>query len=315
MKRAAPSLSLGQSIGAAVILSTFAICPAYAQLKDGTPAERDLMVWATTSVGAFGNNEQVAFDVRLATPAIDRAAATRVVVSRAIGSQLGENTLILQNTGGTDLALVPVLDAGSSTIRLRVYRPNSGQRLNATTVNATNTVTNASCDLFMTREAGQFRAVTRQACTTSPNEILFSPNALWTRSNGTAPFAKMIRARQFECYVDMPGSGGINGEVFKRFEGLMLDDQGGEAWFTTIEATPRQLGLRLRSVNWAMNNKPGTFTRNSLTLYLMERQSVGEPKLLTYAWTQPDVRRIGLNAQWALANCFMEANSLAKPEF
>jgi hypothetical protein len=293
----------------------FTAVPAYAQLKDGTPAERDLMVWATTSVGTFGNNEQVAFDVRLATPAADRAAPTRMVVSRASGSPFGENSLTLQNLDGTDLALVPVLDMGPSTIRLRVYRPMSGQRLNAATANATNTITNPSCDLFMTREAGQFRAVTRQACTTSPNEILFSPTALWTRDTATAPFAKMIRARQFECYVDMPGSGGIHGEAFKRFEGLMLDDQGGEAWFTTVEATPRQLGLRLRSVNWAMNNKPGTFTRNSLTLYLMERQQVGEPKLLTYAWTQPDVRRIGLNAQWALANCFMEANSLAKPEF
>jgi hypothetical protein len=315
MKQAAPSFSFGQSIGAAVILSALMISPAYAQLKDGTPAERDLMVWATTSVGAFGNNEQVAFDVRLATPAAGRATTTRVVVSGLAGSPLGENSLILQNAGGTDLVLVPVLDAGPSTIRLKVYRPNSGQRLNPNGISVANTATNPSCDLFMTREAGQFRAVTRQTCTTSPNEILFSPNALWTRSNATAPFAKMIRARQFECYVDMPGSGGINGEVFKRFEGLTLDDQGGEAWFTTIEATPRQLGLRLRSVNWAMNNKPGTFTRNSLTLYLMERQSVGEPKLLTYAWTQPDVRRIGLNAQWALANCFMEANSLAKPEF
>lgn len=42
---------------------------------------------------------------------------------------------------------------------------------------------------------------------------------------------------------------------------------------------------------------------------------MGEPKLLSYAQTEPNVSRIGLNAQRALANCFMEATSLARPEF
>jgi hypothetical protein len=213
------------------------------------------------------------------------------------------------------LALVPVLDAGASIVRLRVFRAKSGSSLMAANLNPNDTLSDPKCDLFMSREAGQFRAVTRQACTTSPNEMLFSPGAFWIRTDLNGPFARMIRARPFECYVDMPGSGGIHGEAFKRFDGLMLDDQGGEAWFTTVEATPRQLGLRLRAVNWPMNNKPGTFTRNSLTLYLVEKQASGEVKLLTYAWSEPNVRRIGLNAQWALANCFMEANSLAKPEF
>ena len=276
------------------------------------------MVWATTSIGSFGNSEQVAFDVRLATTPTERAGLSRVIVEKVNGSSLGENILLVRPSTGGNFALVPVLDAGPSTIRLRVFRAPNGGDLTAqslTSAGAGTATSDRSCDLLMTREAGQFRAVTRTNCTTSPNEILFSPRAIWTRAASAAPFAKMLRARNFECYVDMPGSGGIHGEAFKRYEGLTLDDQGGEAWFTTNEATPRQLGLRLRSVNWAMNNKLGTFTRNSLTLYLIERQTTGDPKLLTYAWTEPNVSRIGLNAQWALANCFMEANSLAKPEF
>ena len=308
----------GLLFGATLSAFAFSSGPALAQLKDGTPAERDMMVWATTSVGTFGNSEQVAFDVRLATPSPDRAALSRISVEKVTGSPLGDTILLVKPSNGSAFALVPVLDAGPSTIRLRVFRASIGGDLTAQTLlqagadGATNT---PACDLFMTREAGQFRASTRAACTTSPTEILFSPRSIWTRSNAVAPYAKMLRARSFECYVDMPGSGGIHGEAFKRYEGLTLDDQGGEAWFTTNEAIPRQLGLRLRSVNWAMNNKPGTFTRNSLTLYLIERQTTGDPKLLTYAWTEPTVSRIGLNAQWALANCFMEANSLAKPEF
>jgi hypothetical protein len=318
MTKAAPIRALQKSIGAAFLLSMLWTLPAQAQLKDGTPAERDMMVWAATSSGAFGNSEQVAFDVRLATPATARASLSRIVVERVMGSPLGDNILLIKPNNGASFALVPVLDAGPQIVRLRVFKaPNNGLITAQSLIlaNGGGVISNPACDLMMTREAGQFRAVTRATCTGSPNEILFSPRSIWTRDTLSSPFAKMLRARAFECYVDMPGSGGIHGEAFKRHEGLMLDDQGGEAWFTTTEATPRQLGLRMRSVNWAMNNKPGTFTRNSLTLYLIERQAVGDPKLLTYAWTEPGVSRIGLNAQWALANCFMEANSLAKPEF
>jgi hypothetical protein len=316
--RAAAFSQCFRTFGAALVCLLTSGGPAFAQLKDGTPAERDMMVWATTSVGTFGNNEQFAFDVRLATPTPDRAAASRIVVEKISGSPLGETVLLMRsNTSGT-FALVPILDAGPSTIRLRVFRAPQGGSLSAqslTSANAGGAVSVPSCDMMMTREAGQFRALAQSGCASAPREILFSPRAIWTRDTPNGPYAKMLRARAFECYVDMPGSGGIHGEAFKRYENLMVDDQGTEAWFTTNEATPRQLGLRLRSVNWAMNNKPGTFTRNSLTLYLMERQPVGDPKLLTYAWTEPSVSRIGLNAQWALANCFMEANSLAKPEF
>lgn len=300
MTRAALSARFAPVFGAALAWCALSAMPARAQLKDGTPAERDLMVWAAISIGTFGNSEQVAFDARLRIHQAGRAALTRVTVAPVTGSNVAAHTLFMRDSGGKDLILVPVLDAGPSTIRLKVYQGG---------------MTESACDLYMTREAGQFRAVTRATCGTSPNEILFSQRAIWTRNADNQPFAKMIRARQFECYVDMPGSGGINGEAFKRFDALMLDDQGGEAWFTTNEATPRELGLRLRSVNWAMNNKPGTFSRNSLTLYLMERRATGDPKLLTYAWSEPQVTRIGLNAQWALANCFMEANSLARPEF
>ena len=318
MTKAAPNFGFIKSFGAAFTICVTAVAPAFAQLKDGTPAERDTMVWATTSVGTFGNNEQMAFDVRLATPARDRPSASRIVVERVSGSPLGDNILLVKPVNGTSFALVPAVDAGPSTVRLRIFLAPTGGELSAASLARPaggGAITSPACDLMMTREAGQFRAVARAACTTAPSEMLFSPRAIWTRDTPSAPFAKMLRARPFECYVDMPGSGGINGEVFKRHEGLMLDDQGGEAWFTTTEATPRQLGLRLRAVTWPMNNKPGTFSRNSLTLYLIERQPTGEPKLLTYAWTEPGVSRIGLNAQWALANCFMEANSLARPEF
>lgn len=113
----------------------------------------------------------------------------------------------------------------------------------------------------------------------------------------------------------MPGSGGILGEAFKRYADLTLGDQGTEAWFVTQDAVPRRLGLRLRSVDWPMNNKVGTFTRDSLTLYLIEQAADGSVRNLAYGWTEPNVRRIGLNTVAALVNCHMNPPTTVRPEF
>ena len=48
----------GLLFGVALSAFAFSSGPALAQLKDGTPAERDMMVWATTSVGTFGRSEE-----------------------------------------------------------------------------------------------------------------------------------------------------------------------------------------------------------------------------------------------------------------
>jgi hypothetical protein len=303
-------------IAAILALGLAAIAgPAAAQLKDEPPAERDAMVMGALLPGAYGNGEQVAFDVRLRTPAEERAGPMRITVGRL--TALGGEAFVVRRAGAPTIVYAPRLDAGARTVRLAAHLgPENASDVDLSAAGGVQAA--PACDLFAAREAGQFRAVTRgSGCVQGPAELLIAERALWWRPAAGAPFARLNRARAFECLIDMPGSGGINGEAFNRYDGLMLDDQGGEAWITTKEATPRRLGLRLRAVDWPMNNKKGTFTRDSLTLYLIEPgvDANAPAKLVTYAWTEPGARRIGLNTIWLLANCFMESNAAARPEF
>jgi hypothetical protein len=286
--------------------------PALAQLKDEVPAERDAQILRALVPGTYSNGEQVFFDARLNLPAAMRAARLSVQVETARLSGGGEP--ILQIVQGSNKIIYALkLDRGPLEVRWAAHR----MRRESSSANVALSDLEAipNCDLISRREAGQFRAVATGTCSVGPAELMITEKAIWWRETGSIAFARLNRARQFDCYVDMPGSGGILGETFHRFEGLKVDDQGTEAWFTTKEATPRRLGLRLRAVDWPMNNKIGTYTRDSLTLYLLEQQADGTPRNITYTFTEPDVRRIGLNTIAILANCYMDAPATAKPEF
>jgi hypothetical protein len=289
--------------------------PASAQLKDETPAERDAQILRTLLPGTYSNGEQVYFDGRLNLPAGDRSALRKVSFTSIVLAGGGQSTLVMRQSG-LGLIYVPTLDQGPLTVRLSAFRLGADV---SDELLATRTLAQLErlpvCDLNSRREAGQFRAIASSNCTLGPQELMISERAIWWRGANESAFARLNRARAFDCYVDMPGSGGIRGETFHRFDGLKVDDQGTEAWFTTRETTPRRLGLRLRAVDWAMNNKAGTYTRDSLTLYLVEAKDGGETQNLTYAWTEPNVRRIGLNTIAILANCFMDGPTTAKPEF
>jgi hypothetical protein len=306
----------GFAAGLLAGVMAFFASPAFAQLKDETPAERDAMIMATLLPGVFSNGEQRYFDERLQLPAADRAAATQVSVTRVVRANGLPPLFVVRYASGPNRAYTLSLDAGATAVRMNAFtlaaevtdaQLASGQ--------STGLTADLGCNLTSRREAGQFRATAAGPCTAGPQELMLTPANLWWKPSAAAPFSRLNRARQFECYVDMPGSGGLRGEAFNRYSNLLLDDQGTEAWFTTKEAVPRKLGLRLRNVDWPMNNKAGTYTRDSLTLYLVEAGPDGAVKNLAYAWTEPQVRRIGLNTVAALANCYMDSPTTAQPEF
>ena len=92
-----------------------------------------------------------------------------------------------------------------------------------------------------------------------------------------------------------------------------MHDQGAMHWFTTKDGQ-RELGINLRNVIWPMNNEVGAFTRNSLVLYVLERKD-DQVTTHSYGWTQPQARRIGLNLQWLLVNCYQVSNRDVTPFF
>lgn len=320
-------MAAGRAWGAAGVRAsaTLLVCAcmgtfAFAQLKDETPAERDAMIMASLLPGVYSNGEQRYFDERLQLPAAERAAATRVSVTRVVRASGLVPLFVFRRSGVPSMAYTLSLDAGATAVRMNAFAVNAevtdAQLASDQTSGPTSSLTaNPACNMLSRREAGQFHASAPSTCTAGAQELMLTAANMWWKTSTGAPFSRLNRARQFECYVDMPGSGGIRGEAFNRYSDLKLDDQGSEAWFTTKEAVPRRLGLRLRSVDWPMNNKAGTYTRDSLTLYLIEQGPDGATKNLSYAWTEPNVRRIGLNTVAALANCYMDSPTTAQPEF
>jgi hypothetical protein len=63
-----------------------------------------------------------------------------------------------------------------------------------------------------------------------------------------------------------------------------------------------------------LNEGDGAFNRNSLVLYVSERQADGGVREHGYAFTDPAADRIGLNLKWLLANCALVPRAAARPE-
>jgi hypothetical protein len=138
------------------------------------------------------------------------------------------------------------------------------------------------------------------------------PNGLWIGWAGEKDLFALSRAREFSCYVDIPGVAGGRDEPFDRYTIEQLHDQGDLAWIDTSDN--RQIGITLRNVQWPMNNEVGAFTRNSLVMYVIEQTEEGV-KTHSYGWTEPRAERIGLNLQWMLVNCYRVSNRDVRPFF
>lgn len=120
---------------------------------------------------------------------------------------------------------------------------------------------------------------------------------------GDAMAADMFkRVRPFECWVAVlrgakHGDDGKDAKdtdwFFKR--GVWLHDQGGQATVRTDETPARDLRLRLRRVAW-----PSGPNRPSLTLYVLGEK---DERALSYAWSEFDAERLGVNLRWMQASC------------
>lgn len=273
---------------------TLSLLPAFAfaQGTDGTAAERDLMVLAELLVGRWDNGEQAMFEPRVKVPVADRHPHNAISIER-VSVQLNRVKLRLTSGYGRPVDLV--------------VTPND-----ATSVK----VDDGTCAVIFRRESGQFRGDASTACPSGyPYQtMMVAPDRLWTGKTGAVP-TKYLRATQYQCFVDMPGASGGKAIPYKRIDGLQLWDDGVVSWFDSPETPSRRLGLQLRKVQWQINNAPGVFARDSLTIYLVEEVKGSEPKTLLYAWTTKGAARVGVNGMWALANCAREAMTSAKPEF
>ncbi|MEQ8735220.1 MAG: chromophore lyase CpcT/CpeT [Rhodospirillaceae bacterium] len=341
---------------AVIALTPLWAVSALAQGQDGTPAERDLTIIAEMLPGTYDNREQQYFDGRLGVREEARHERLTSTFMRVDLPAFGEYVFFVRDHRDNDsdnpyrLRLYSLsADNAEAAVRMKIYYLE-GEDMIATYKDAhlepdllqdrtpENTMILPGCDVFWRREAGQFHGAMKEGecrwdwpgkgMAITDYHMMLAENALWLRDgtyledgtqitgNPDKVYHKLNRARNFTCYADMPGVSGGADIPFTRYGDLKITDQGGMARFTSNEDTPRTIEINLRNVDWPMNNEVGAYTRDSLVMYIFERNTDGTPgAFFGYTFTQPDAERLGLNLGFILVNCHMLSNRDAAPEF
>ena len=282
-----------------VLISCFFLTDdAMAQGQDSSKWSRDQQVIEVMLAGFYANANQSYFDGRLKV----QSPQPRADIKINAGTSNNQFSIIYTDRGtGEALEQTWVLttDDTRKAVRMEI----------------TDAQGNMACPLYWHREAAQFRATRADECDNrdpnGPSELVLSNAQLWWWSTATETPYKLHRAREFTCYADVPGVGGGRDEPYNRYDNMSVHDQGADAWFETDEG--RRLGLSLFAVDWPINNYEGFFTRDSLVLYILEQLEDGTVKEHGYAFTEPDVERIGINLKWMLASCFLVSGRDAVP--
>lgn len=267
----------------------------FAQGQDSTPWSRDLQVIEVMLPGFYSNANQAYFDGR-----------------RKLDNPSSRQDLLVQTDGDGFIATLSTPDGTVlSTQRWSLSEDNTRQ---AVRMDMTDLEGNPLCPVWWTRDAAQFSAVGDAECAgtaQTPAALSLARQQFWWTPRSEATTLKLHRARQFSCYADVPGVGGGRDEPYTRYDNLSLHDQGAETWFVDKEG--RNLGLRLFTVDWPINNYDGYFTRDSLVIYVIEKMEDGSTKEHGYAFTLPEANRIGINLKWLLASCFMISGKVDTP--
>jgi len=269
-----------------------------------TPAEKDLETLTARLAGRYDNDLQVFFaDADAGAPAPRIQAAFRPVAARHIGA----NVFLAERRGDGAAARALhalALDGDSGAIRARVLVPRDPSLLDAARLAKLRPGDFANapvCEFHWRRRANQFVATpapgAEAAC--EGETLLLTPDELRI-SRGPGSEYVLKRARAFECWTAVLRGArhGDRGEgegdwMFSR--GGWIHDQGGVLRIATDETPPRDIRLKLRRVEW-----PSGPNRPSLTLYAHEGD---DPRAVSYAWTEADGERIGLNLRWLQASC------------
>lgn len=282
----------------------FAPAVLLAQGTDQAPAQRDLMVigeWlgkATDEPRHYDSIEQAYFESRRIKPGSSEKDAVKNPRNSFTMKRLAGDAVVyaVEFAGGRRSTWSLSVDPSGDVVRI-----SEGGDLN--------------CFILLRREAAQFTGRTSAACT-KPAGLMIGERAIWLGYGlDAASWTRYRLAREFQCFVDVPGVGGGRAVPYKRFGPFPVLDQGDGARFTTHEIPPRTLEVKLRNVAWGYNNAPGIFTRNSLTMYVSEIDSSGKAVEGAYVFGEPTAQRIGVNLKHLLANCAIVPLERAKPEF
>lgn len=259
------------SLALALALSTG---PVLAQAPAAPPAnpaqailERDLRLFESWFPGAWDNAEQVFFAEEQGRKDMPRRMHAKVT---AEGDHVFASRYFMNNDHSKvvgERRATASVDVAAGAIRLSAQ----------------------DCEIVWRRQASQFvgEAKAGSCGSAAAQRFVLSAEDLW------AGDTRMMRAREWSCWMAVPRED-RPGTWFSAFN-LKILDQGGEVWVKTDEATPREIGYRLRQVKW-----PAGTNQDALTLYILKK---GEARAPGYAWASPDATRIGINLRWVQGSC------------
>lgn len=292
--------------------------------------DKDLMVLMAWFPGEYDNQEQVYFEDELDVPEDLRHERTHHIFHRVDLPNFGENVIYVQqytddNPDNIYRQRIYVFkpDYQEQAVRLVIHNPKDPKALVDAHLDPTkleglspdDTRVLPGCEVYWRRQSNQFIGyMKKDACTFESkrsgktivinDDLVLTETELWIsdRANdadGNYVFGhkqgvphKNRKARAFSCWVAVKRQD-AEGWYFER--GLKLHDQGGRFWLTTDEDKPQNIGLKMRNVVWPYGtNQP------SLVLYAYREDP---DKSVSYAWSEPTSKRVGLNLRWMQASC------------
>lgn len=303
--------------------------------------ERDLAIFLSWFEGHFDNELQVFFEPDVNTPEEARHERIHSSFRRVDLPAFGGHVFYVEQFGDGNPAniyrqriYVISADYEANSIRLDIRTPTNADALRGAhrdpslaegLLPAATTELHEGCAVFWRRQENQFIGQTRRgACRIQSrrsgrtivveDDIVLTADAIWIQDRATDTRGGLVygnragiphqlrRVRPFECWVSVlrgarhgdAGEGAADSDWFFQ-RGVLLHDQGGVALVTTDETPARSVSLRLRRVEWPFGQN-----RPSLTLYVMEE---GGERAVSYAWSEYDAERVGINLRWMQASC------------
>lgn len=266
---------LALALTAASAIAQAPLSPKVTMVPASGVLDRDLRLFESWLPGEFDNAEQFFFAQEQGVAVPPRMHAT-ITAS-------GPHTFTVRYFAGNDLTkpveerqAVASIDANGAGLKL----------------------SSPGCDIRWMRRANQFAGVSSAGSCGAKVEtrLILSAGDLWLGDE-----ARLQRAHAWTCWMATPHDTDPTTSFFA--PGLKILDQGGEVWIRTDDATPREIGYRLRQVDW-----PAGTNQNALTLYVLKK---GEARAPGYAWASPDASRIGINLRWVQGSCTKSTPSVA----